>query len=526
MVLSPSPDAIAVVGTACRFPGGVADLDALWTALMEGRDPIGEVPPDRFDAARWHDPDPRRPGKAYTLAGGFLEDIHGFDAGYFRMSPREASRMDPQQRLVLEMSVEALDNAGIPAEALAGSDTAVYVGASSQGFAFHQGLHLRSTDAYTMTGSAASNIANRVSHFLDLRGPSLVVDTACSSSLVALHHACEALRAGRCRTALAAGVHALLSPYEFVGFAKASMLSPTGRCRTFSADADGYVRSEGGGLVVLKPLREALADGDTVRAVVLASGVNTDGRTTGLAQPSADAQEALLRAVYESAGIAPDDLSYLEMHGTGTPVGDPVECRAVGRALGARRTGGRALVVGSVKSHLGHLEPASGVAGLLKALLVLRHRQVPANLHAEPLNPALDFDAWNLAPALRTAPLTVPAGGRAVAGVNSFGFGGANAHVVLMEAPAPEATPAPAPAPGVGAGAPVVVRAATSAEGPAEAPDPGPAHDQGTDRGRDQGPDQDSDQGPEQDRAPDPRAGAPLPVIVSARTRTAALAAA
>ncbi|MFI6768214.1 SDR family NAD(P)-dependent oxidoreductase [Streptomyces sp. NPDC050355] len=426
---------IAVVGSACRLPGGITTLDGLWSALVEGRDLVGEVPPDRFDPARWLDPTPWRPGKSYTVAGGFLDDIHGFDAAYFGMSPREAGRTDPQQRLFLEMAVEALDDAGIAATSLAGSDTAVYAGVSSPAFGVMQGLEDRSTDAYTMSGGATSNVANRVSYVLDLHGPSLAVDTACSSALVALHHACEALRTGRCGMALAGGVHVLLSPFEFVGFAKASMLSPTGRCRTFSAAADGYVRAEGGGLAVLKPLSRALADGDRVHAVILGSAVNTDGRTPGLAQPSAEAQAALLREVYEAVGVEADDVTYLEMHGTGTPMGDPTECRAVGQALGTRRTPGRRLPVGSVKSQLGHLEPASGMAGLFKAMLVLRHGQVPANLHALPLNPQIDFDQLGLVPATETRPLERPAGGRAVAGVNSFGFGGANAHAVLAAGP-------------------------------------------------------------------------------------------
>ncbi|QHC23521.1 type I polyketide synthase [Streptomyces sp. GS7] len=430
-------DAIAVVGVACRLPGGINDLDGLWTALVEGRDLIGEFPPERFDPGQWLDPVSWRPAKSYTLAGGYLDDIHHFDAGYFGMSPREAGRTDPQQRLFLEMAVEALDDAGIAAASLAGSDTAVYAGVSSPAFGVLQGLEGKSTDAYTMTGAAMSNVANRASHFLDLRGPSLAVDTACSSALVALHHACEALRTGRCGAALAGGVHVLLSPFEFVGFAKASMLSPTGRCRTFSAEADGYVRAEGGGLVVLKPLARALADGDRIHAVILGNGVNSDGRTPGLAQPSHEAQEALLREVYRTAGIDADEVAYLELHGTGTPIGDPTECRAVGAALGTRRASGRPLPVGSVKSQLGHLEPGSGMAGLFKAMLVLRHGLVPANLHALPLNPAIDFEGLRLAPATEARALRQPSDARAVAGVNSFGFGGANAHIILTTAPEP-----------------------------------------------------------------------------------------
>ncbi|MGW1871198.1 SDR family NAD(P)-dependent oxidoreductase [Streptomyces mauvecolor] len=449
---------IAVVGAACRLPGGITTLDGLWSALVEGRDLVSEVPADRFEPARWLDSTSWRPGKTYTVAGGFLDDVDGFDAGYFGMSPREAGRTDPQQRLFLEMAVEALDDAGIAAKALAGSDTAVYAGVSSQAFGVMQGLQERSTDAYTMTGGATSNVANRVSYFLDLRGPSLSVDTACSSALVALHHACEALRMGRCEMALAGGIHVLLSPFEFLGFSKASMLSPTGRCRTFSAAADGYARAEGGGLTVLKPLPRALADGDRVHAVLLGSAVNTDGRTPGMAQPSAEAQEALLREVYEAVGVGADEVAYLEMHGTGTPMGDPTECQAVGWALGTRRTPGRPLPVGSVKSQLGHLEPASGMAGMLKAMLVLRHGQVPANLHALPLNPHIDFAGLQIAPVTEAHPLERSPGGQSVVGVNSFGFGGANAHVVL--APAPEQQP-PA-VPGNGAGPlPVVVSGRT-----------------------------------------------------------------
>ncbi|MBK3522430.1 MULTISPECIES: type I polyketide synthase [Streptomyces] len=441
---TPSGDAIAIVGVACRLPAGIDTLDALWPVLVEGRDLTGPVPPDRFDASRWLDPDPRRPGKTYVAKGGFLADVQGFDAEYFNMSPREAARLDPLQRMLLEMAVEAVDDAGHPAARLAGSDTAVYVGVSDHSFAHLQGLDPISVDAHTMTGGATANTANRVSYVLDLRGPSLAVDTACSSALVALHHACEALRHGRCGAALAGGANVLLGPPGFVGFAKASMLSPAGRCRPFSADADGYVRAEGGGLVLLKPLTRALADGDRVHAVILGSGVNNDGHTPGLTMPSAEAQEALLREVYAASGVSPDEVAYLEMHGTGTPVGDPVECQAVGRALGRGRPADSPLPVGSVKGLLGHLEPASGMAGLCKALLMLRHRRVPASPYARPLSEAIDFEGLRLAPALESGPLRSGGpGGRAVIGINSFGFGGTNAHVVLAGPPAqpPDSSP-------------------------------------------------------------------------------------
>ncbi|GGX88375.1 type I polyketide synthase [Streptomyces hiroshimensis] len=428
--------AVAVVGAACRLPGGISDLAGLWEALEQGRDLITRVPDDRFETARFVDESARRAGKSYTAAGGFLDDVAGFDAGYFGISPREAAQMDPQQRMLLEMTAEALDDAAIDPAALAGSDTAVYVGVSDASYGAQQMLRIEGVDAYTMTGGAASIAANRISYAFDLRGPSMAVDTACSSALVALDRACRTLREGTSRTAVSAGVNVLLSPYPYVGFSQASMLSPHGRCASFSAAADGYVRAEGGGVVVLKLLRDALADGDRIHGVILASAANSDGRTAGLALPNPRAQEALLTSVYEQAGVDPDDVVYLEAHGTGTPAGDPAECEAIGRALGARRRTG-ALPIGSVKSNLGHLEPASGMAGLFKALLVLRHGRIPASLHALPLNPGIDFEGLGLAPATEARPVGEAQGqGRPVVGVNSFGFGGANAHAVVAAAPA------------------------------------------------------------------------------------------
>ncbi|MEU1192224.1 SDR family NAD(P)-dependent oxidoreductase [Streptomyces sp. NPDC005859] len=458
MIVAPTnPDrpAVAIVGLSCRLPGGIDGPQDLWEALREGRDLVGEVPPDRFDPERFVDTERRRNNKSYTAAGGFLQDVTGFDNGYFqRVSPREAARMDPQHRLLLEMAVEALDDAGTDQIATAGSDTAVFVGMSSHDYADLQSTGGAAPNAYSMAGLAATNAANRISHLLDWHGPSMTVDTACSSALTALHQACETLRMGRARMALAGGVSVLLSPFGFTGFSAASMLSPTGRCRVFSAEADGYVRAEGGGVVALKLLSDALADGDRIHGVILASGVNSDGSTTGLALPSAQAQAALLERVYAQAGVSPDDLSYLEAHGTGTPVGDPIECDAIGRALGTRRTIGP-LPIGSVKSNTGHLEAASGMAGLMKALLVLRHRRIPPTLHAQPLSPHIDFEGWQLDPCTEARPL---AGQRPVVGVNSFGFGGSNAHVVLAAAPVIPLTDPSEPPAGV---LPVVVSART-----------------------------------------------------------------
>ncbi|MGK5730995.1 SDR family NAD(P)-dependent oxidoreductase [Streptomyces sp. URMC 124] len=447
--------AVAVVGAACRLPGGVSGPDALWEALSRERDLVTEVPAGRFPAFRFVDPAGPRPGKSYTCAGGFLDDIASFDADHFGISPKEAAQMDPQQRLLLELAVEACDDAGIAPAALAGSDTAVHVGISDNSYGALQMFLAEDVNAYTMSGAASSIAANRISHVLDLRGPSMIVDTACSSSLVALVQACRTVLDGTSRCALAGGVNLLLSPYHFVGFCQAAMLSPSGRCRPFSARADGYVRAEGGGVVVLKRLSDALADGDRVRAVLAGGACNSDGRTMGLALPSAHAQERLLRDVYARCGVNPDDVVYLEAHGTGTPAGDPAECLAVGRALGVHRTR-EDLPVGSVKSNLGHLEPASGMAGLLKAMLVLHHGVVPATLHATPPSEHIDFSGLRLRPAVEA--LRIEVGERSVAGVNSFGFGGANAHVVV--APPPEPAARETPPPGV---RPVVVSARSAA---------------------------------------------------------------
>ncbi|MDT0401740.1 SDR family NAD(P)-dependent oxidoreductase [Streptomyces edwardsiae] len=435
--------AVAVVGVGCRLPGGITDLDGLWSVLRDGRDMVGEMPADRLPRDRTVDPGTVRPGRSYTAAGGFLDDVASFDAAYFGMSPAEARHIDPQQRLLLEMTADALDDAALPAGSLAGSDTCVYVGVSDPGYGVNLSMMQDHTSPHTMPGATLSITANRMSYTFDLRGPSMAVDTACSSALVALDRACRTLREGSSRVALAGGVNVLSNPYSFAGFSYAGMLSRRGRCAAFSADADGFVRAEGGAVLVLKRLADALADGDRVHAVLAATGNNTDGRSTGMIVPSAETQEALLHTVYAEAGIGADDLVYVEAHGTGTQVGDPAEAEAIGRALGRRRRGGP-LPIGSVKSNVGHLEPASGMAGLLKAILVLRHGLVPATLHALPLNPRIDFDGLGLAPAVDPVPLEV--GERAAVGVSAFGFGGANAHAVVTPPPAPRRTdPHPEP---------------------------------------------------------------------------------
>src|SRR5579864_136010 len=420
---------IAVIGAACRFPGA-GDLAAFWSLLRSGTDAIGPMPEERWDVAGNFHPDPARPGKMYTREGGFIADIDKFDAGFFGISPREARRIDPQQRILLELTWDAMESAGVVPGRLAGSQTGVFVGISFSDYAALQREDPDHVDAYVMSGSAVSNAANRISYIFDLHGPSFAVDTACSSSLVAVHEACVSLWRGESTAAIAGGINALLSPSGFIGFSKAHMLSPTSRCHAFDASGDGYVRSEGGGVVLLKPLAQAIVDGNPIWAVIAGSGVNSDGRTTGLAMPNPVAQEALLRQVYRDAGIDPASVAYIEAHGTGTSVGDPVECTALGHVFGAARPADDPCRIGSVKTNVGHLEPASGVAGLMKVLLALRHRELPRSLHLSTPNPQIPFAELNLAVVTEETKLGSE---RLVMGVNSFGFGGTNAHIVLRE---------------------------------------------------------------------------------------------
>ncbi len=446
-------DALAIVGLACRLPGDISTLDALWSALLTRQNLITDVPPGRFDTARFEDHDPSRPGKSSTFAGGYIGDVAGFDAAYFGISPREAALMDPQQRLVLEMTAEAFDDAGIDPASVAGTEVAVFVGMSDMGYLALQTRSPETMGSHTMTGGALSIASNRLSYVFDLRGPSMTIDTACSSAMVGLHQAAQAVLSGRSPMAVVAGVHLLLGPHPFIGFSKAGMLSPLGRCAAFSADADGYVRAEGGGVLLVKRLSDALAGGDRVHAVILATHVNTDGRSRGMTVPSVEAHETLLREVYLRAGLCADDLSYLEAHGTGTPVGDPIECQAVGRALGRLRSPGHPLPIGSVKTNLGHMEPAAAMSGILKAILVLRHRTIPPSLHGTPPNPSIDFADLGLAQVHECLPIHDQ---RAVVGVSSYGFGGANGHVVLAEAPN-----SPQPSPRRTGDLPVIVSART-----------------------------------------------------------------
>ncbi len=429
---------IALIGIGCRFPGGANDPASFWDVLARGVDAVTEVPAGRWNQKAFYDPETGKPGKSHARWGGFLDDIDQFDPHFFGISPREACRMDPQQRLLLEAAWEALEDGGQVLERVAGSKTAVFVGISTWDYSFMQlDFHDRGgIDVYTNTGGSLSIAANRISYCFDLRGPSAAVDTACSSALVAVHLACRSIWEEGCPLALAGGVNALLLPDWYIGFSRLGMLSPDGRCHAFDAGANGFVRGEGVGMVVLKPLSRALADGDHIYAVIRGTAVNQDGRTPGMTVPRPEAQEALLRQAYQNAGISPAQVQYIEAHGTGTLVGDPIEAQALGRVLCDQRPANRPCVIGSVKTNIGHLEAGSGIAGLIKAALALHHHRIPANLHFVQPNPSIDFAQLRLRVPVECEPWPTH-DGPAVAGVNSFGYGGTNAHVVLQEAPKP-----------------------------------------------------------------------------------------
>ncbi len=419
-------DEIVVVGWSCRVPGADS-ISALWSLLLEGRCAVTRVPEDRFSLERFGHPRRQERGKSYTWAAGVLDDIWGFDPAVFGISPREAEQMDPQQRIVLRLTWEALEDAGIPRSSIAGSEIGVFVGGSSTEYAATQYGDPAVADSHFATGNALAVLSNRISYVFNFRGPSITVDTACSSSLVALHHAIEAIRSGRIDTAIVGGINVIVNPYTFISFSQASMLSPTGLCRAFDAKADGFVRAEGGAVLVLRRAGLAQTSKNPIHGVILASDVNSDGRTNGISLPSAEAQESLLKRIYSRAGIEPSRLAFLEAHGTGTAVGDPIEASAIGRSLGAGRAD--PLPIGSVKTNLGHLEPASGIVGVLKALLALNHGVLPQSLHFSEPNPRIDFEHLNLTVCQQS--LLLPNVHDQCAGVNSFGFGGTNAHVIV-----------------------------------------------------------------------------------------------
>ena len=441
VVTTRTDEPIAIVAVSCRFPGA-PDPEAFWEVLSGGVDAIREVPEDRFDIDEFYDPDPETPGKTYTRFGGFLDGIDGFDPEFFGISPREAVWIEPQQRLMLETAWEGLERAGYAPAALRGSRTGVFVGVAANEYA-----HLLSSESidkiepYFITGNALNAISGRVAFALGLEGPAVAVDTACSSALVAVHQACQALHSGDCDMALAGGVNVLLSPVTVIAASRARMLSPVGRCKTFDASADGYVRSEGCGILVLKRLSDAVRDGDRVCAVIPSSAVNQDGASSGLTVPNGGAQQRLIGAALARAGLAGGDVDYLEAHGTGTPLGDPIEVQAAAAAYGASRDADRPLLMGSVKTNIGHLESASGAAGLIKVVLSLQHEVLPQSLHFEKPSPHIPWDSLPV----RVVDKAIPwqANGRPRrAGVSSFGFTGTNAHVLIEEAPARAASAA------------------------------------------------------------------------------------
>ncbi len=424
---------IAIVGVGCRFPGGVTDPESYWELLSAGTDTIGEIPADRWDVDAFYDEQPRTPGRHSTRWGGFLDRIDRFDHEFFGISRREAVSMDPQQRLVLEVAWEALEDAGQAPTALAGSRTGVFLGICSNDYA---GLLFREPQditAHASTGIAHSIASGRLSYLLDLRGPSVSVDTACSSSLVAVHQACQNLRLGECDLAMAGGVNAVISPDAAISFSQfPEMLADDGRCKTFDASANGFVRSEGCGVVVLKRLSDARRDGNRVLAVIRGSAVNQDGRSSGLTAPNGAAQREVFRRALAAAGVGPERIGYIETHGAGTKLGDPIEVAALAEVYG--RPEGAPLHLGAVKTNLGHLEAAAGIAGLIKAALCVDRGQIPANLHFGELNPHISFDGTTFA--VPTALTPWPSdGARRLAGVSSFGFSGTNAHLIVEQAP-------------------------------------------------------------------------------------------
>ena len=430
-------EGIAIVGIGCRFPGGINDTESLWKLLVEAREAVCEIPPDRWNLERFYDPEPGILSKSVAKRGGFIDGIDQFDPQFFGISPREAPYVDPQHRLVLETAWEAIEDAGIVLDLERGTDLAVFMGISHNDYQVIQGTPWDSSGItpHSPTGTAHSIAANRISYCFNLRGPSIALDTACSSALTAVHLACEHIWSGHGDIALAGGVTVMITHGGFIGFSQASMLSPDGHCKAFDASANGFVRGEGAGAVILKRLSRAIEDGDPIHAVIIGSAMNQDGHTNGISLPSAKAQARLVRDACADAGIDPSQIGFVEAHGTGTAVGDPIEAHALAEALCANRPADVPLPIGSIKTNLGHLETAAGIAGLVKAALVLKHGQIPASLHFEKPNPHIDFAALKLRVpvAMEAFPKT---NGVRMAGVNSFGFGGSNSHVILDRATA------------------------------------------------------------------------------------------
>ncbi|WP_025736074.1 type I polyketide synthase [Mycobacterium genavense] len=442
--------AFAIVGYAARFPGA-ADANEFWDVLRQGRDAISEVPQDRWDVDEFFDPEPGAPGKVVTRRAGFVDDVTGFDAPFFGMSTREVRLMDPQHRLLLETAWRAVEHSGIAPTSLANSNTGVFVGLATHDYLgmASDALTYPEIEAYMAIGTSNAAAAGRISYRLGLQGPAVAVDTACSSSLVAIHQACQALRLGECDLALAGGANVLLTPATMITFSSAHMLAPDGRCKTFDAAADGYVRGEGCGVIVIKRLDDAMRDGDRIRAVIRGSAINQDGASGGLTVPNGVAQQRVIAEALKRAGLQPRDVGYLEAHGTGTSLGDPIEAQAAGEVLGAGREPGEPLLMGSVKTNIGHLEAAAGIAGVIKVILALENELLPRHLNFENPSPHIP---WNrlAVQVVKEATAWERNGRPRIAGISSFGFAGTNAHVILSDAPEPAASHRTAPVESLG----------------------------------------------------------------------------
>jgi acyl transferase domain-containing protein len=427
-------DRIAVIGMGCRFPGGANSPAQFRELLWAGREVLTEIPPERRSLHGFYDPEIGKPGKMYLKRAGFLDSVDAFDADFFRIPRREAETMDPQQRMFLEVSWEALEDASIVPHSLMGTRTAVFAGVHTKDYSYQTGCPPDQIGPLFSPGVDASFVAGRLSYFLGLQGPSMAVDTACSSSLVAIHLACQSLRTEESTLAIAGGVKLMLTPHLSIFLCSAGALSQSGYCRAFDQAADGMVQGEGCGVVILKRLRDALRDGDRILATIRGSATNHNGKSAGLTAPSPAAQEAVYRHAVQRAGIDPTLLDYVEAHGTGTKLGDPIELESLARVYGAGRPPSRPLYIGSVKTNIGHTESAAGAAGLIKAVLALNAKEIPPSLHFQ--HPTADFD-WSSATIAVTKELT-PLARRdepLLAGVSSFGMSGVNAHVILESAP-------------------------------------------------------------------------------------------
>ncbi len=421
---------VAIIGLAVRLPGGITSPEGFWKALAEGKDLITTVPPERWNAQAYWSPDGDQPGTMYDTHGGFLSDIDAFDADLFGIHPREAASMDPQHRILLELTWEALERATIDPRSLKNTQTGIYLGLTNSDYGRLLIDAPRTIDGYTGVGAAASIAAGRLAYFLGTHGPALAIDTACSSSLVAVHQAVQSLRKGEIDLAIVGAANLILSPEMNVSFSRTRMLSRDGRCKTFDASADGYVRAEGCCVVVLKRLADAARDNDRVLAKIHGTAVNQDGRSAGITAPNGPAQEAVMRAALADAGVQPGEISYVEAHGTGTPLGDPMEVQAIGAVYGAGRSSEAPLRIGSVKTNLGHTEAAAGLTGLIKTLLMMQpgHGIAP-NLHFKQPSPQIDWARWAIEVPVQLTAWSNEA--TRYAGVSSFGFSGTNAHLIV-----------------------------------------------------------------------------------------------